>query len=121
MTLRNAAIWVVVGVLAIGLYGMLNHTGRGGVSASDITYSQLLQILSFLVSFLSASAAAACSFAHRSSDSDLGSDVAFASLTFPAIISRLRCGFRIGAWPSEFSDGGEPKPSQAIGVPGVGA
>ena len=42
MTLRNAAIWVVIGVLLIGLYGMFNHTGRGAGTAADLTYSQLL-------------------------------------------------------------------------------
>jgi cell division protease FtsH len=42
MTLRNAAIWVVIGVLLIGLYGMLNHGGRSANSAAELTYSQLL-------------------------------------------------------------------------------
>src|SRR5579862_4487062 len=42
MTLRNAAIWVVIGVLLIGLYGMFNHAGRGAGAATDLTYSQLL-------------------------------------------------------------------------------
>ena len=42
MTLRNAAIWVVIGVLLIGLYGMLNHGTRGPGSAAELTYSQLL-------------------------------------------------------------------------------
>jgi cell division protease FtsH len=42
MTLRNAAIWVVIGVLLIGLYGMFNHSGRGASAASELTYSQLL-------------------------------------------------------------------------------
>src|SRR5579872_2272902 len=42
MTLRNAAIWVVIGVLLIGLYGMFNHSSRGANAASELTYSQLL-------------------------------------------------------------------------------
>ena len=42
MTLRNAAIWVVIGVLLIGLYGMLNHGNRAPGSPVELPYSQLL-------------------------------------------------------------------------------
>ena len=41
MTLRNIAIWAVIGVLLVALYGVLNRGGHSGGPA-QITYSQLL-------------------------------------------------------------------------------
>src|SRR3569833_1660839 len=42
MNLRNLAIWGVIIVVLIGLYSMVTGGGKAA-SASDITYSQLLQ------------------------------------------------------------------------------
>src|SRR6201985_3635917 len=41
MTFRNIAIWAVIGVLLVALYGVLNRGGHSGGPA-QITYSQLL-------------------------------------------------------------------------------
>jgi cell division protease FtsH len=41
MNLRNLAIWGVIVVLLVSLYGVLNRGGRSGGPA-QITYSQLL-------------------------------------------------------------------------------
>ncbi len=42
MTLRNAAIWAVIGVLVLGLYSMVSRGGRGTTATTELTYSQLL-------------------------------------------------------------------------------
>src|SRR3569833_796484 len=41
MTFRNIAIWAVIGVLLVALYGVLNRGSHSGGPA-QITYSQLL-------------------------------------------------------------------------------
>ena len=41
MTFRNIAIWAVIGVLLVALYGVLNRGSHAGGPA-QITYSQLL-------------------------------------------------------------------------------
>jgi cell division protease FtsH len=41
MNLRNLAIWVVIGVVLVGLYGMMNQGAKAG-GAQEVSYSQLL-------------------------------------------------------------------------------
>ena len=41
MNLRNLAIWVVIGVVLIGLYGMMNQ-GAKSSAQGEVSYSQLL-------------------------------------------------------------------------------
>jgi cell division protease FtsH len=41
MNLRNLAIWVVIGVVLVGLYGMMNQGAKSG-GAQEVSYSQLL-------------------------------------------------------------------------------
>jgi cell division protease FtsH len=41
MNLRNLAIWVVIGVVLVGLYGMMNQGAKTG-AAQEVSYSQLL-------------------------------------------------------------------------------
>jgi cell division protease FtsH len=44
MNLRNLAIWGVIAVILVALYGVLNPSTRGAANAAgDISYSQLLQ------------------------------------------------------------------------------
>ena len=42
MNLRSLAIWVVVGVVLVALYGMMNQTAKSGAAQGEVTYSQLL-------------------------------------------------------------------------------
>ncbi len=41
MNLRNLAIWAVIGVVLVGLYGMMNQSAKTGGS-QEVSYSQLL-------------------------------------------------------------------------------
>ncbi|MDR3511264.1 MAG: ATP-dependent zinc metalloprotease FtsH [Caulobacteraceae bacterium] len=41
MNLRNLAIWAVIGVVLVGLYGMMNQGAKTGAS-QEVSYSQLL-------------------------------------------------------------------------------
>jgi len=46
MNLRNLAIWGVIVVVVLGLYGVMNQTTRmGAASAADVSYSQLLRMI----------------------------------------------------------------------------
>jgi hypothetical protein len=77
--------------------------------------------MSCFVSLASASRSAACSWVHRSLDWDLGSDCAATSFRGPTTISVLRREVRFGLYSSPFSDGSDPRPSQAVAVPATGA
>jgi len=47
MNLRNLAIWAVLAVVALGLYGVMTQTTRlgGGGNGADVSYSQLLRMV----------------------------------------------------------------------------
>ena len=47
MNLRNVAIWVVLAVVGLGLYGVMTQTTRlgGGGGGADVSYSQLLRMV----------------------------------------------------------------------------
>jgi len=46
MNLRNLAIWGVIVVVVLGLYGVMNQTTRmGAAGAADVSYSQLLRMI----------------------------------------------------------------------------
>ena len=47
MNLRNLAIWAVLAVVGLGLYGVMTQTTRlgGGGNGADVSYSQLLRMV----------------------------------------------------------------------------
>ena len=47
MNMRNVAIWVVIGVVLVGLYTVMNQTTRIGATASgaDVSYAQLVHMI----------------------------------------------------------------------------